>query len=66
MCTTSGAVCGGYKRMLEREKRYTEPAGKKEWSDGGQKNVLFLPKKIGYGKQPLSPVGLRPAGTSFS
>ena len=36
MCTTSGAVCGGYKRMLGRKKRYTEPAGKKEWSDGGQ------------------------------
>ena len=36
MCTTSGAVCGGYKRMLGREKQYTEPAGKKKWSDGGQ------------------------------
>ena len=36
VCTTSGAVCGGYKRMLERKKQYTEPAGKKEWSDGGQ------------------------------
>ena len=35
--TTSGAVCGGYKKMLERKKLYTEPAGKKEWSDGGQK-----------------------------
>ena len=23
--------------MLERKKLYTEPAGKKEWSDGGQK-----------------------------
>ena len=37
VCTTSGAGCGGNKRMLERKKRYTEPAGKKEWSDGGQK-----------------------------
>ena len=36
VCTTSGAVCGGYKRMLGRKKRYTEPAGKKEWPDGGQ------------------------------
>ena len=36
MCTTSGAVFDGYKRMLERKKQYTEPAGKKKWSDGGQ------------------------------
>ena len=36
VCTTSGAVCGGYKRMLGRKKRYTEPAGKKKWSDDGQ------------------------------
>ena len=26
--------------MLEREKRYTEPAGKKKWSDGGQKKLV--------------------------
>ncbi len=25
--------------MLERKKRYTEPAGKKEWSNGGQKGT---------------------------
>ena len=25
--------------MLERKKRYTEPAGRKEWSDGGQKGT---------------------------
>lgn len=39
MCTTSGAGYGGYKRMWEREKQYTEPAGKKKWSDGGQKGT---------------------------
>lgn len=46
MCTTSGAVFGGYKRMLGRKKRHTEPAGKKEWSDGGQKGVVCSPDKI--------------------
>ena len=43
VCTTSSAGCGGYKRMLERKKLYTEPAGKKEWSGGGQANSLFIP-----------------------
>ena len=37
MCITSGAGFDGYKRMLGRKKRYTEPAGMKEWSEGGQK-----------------------------
>ena len=40
MCTTSGAVCGGYKRMLGRKKRQTGPAGRKKWSDGGQ--LVFI------------------------
>ena len=46
MCTTSGAVCGGYKRMLERKKRQSEPTGKKEWSDGGQKGLVHPSDKI--------------------
>ena len=41
VCTTSCAGFGGYKRMLKREKRYTEPVGKKEWSDGGQEHLAF-------------------------
>lgn len=46
MCTTSGAVFDGYKRMLERKKQYTEPAGKKEWSDGGQAVPSCLNRQI--------------------
>jgi len=32
--------------MLERKKQYTEPAGEKERSDGGQKGLACLPNKI--------------------
>ena len=46
MCTTSGAVFDGYKRMLERKKQYTEPSGKKEWSDGGQAVPSCLNRQI--------------------
>lgn len=52
MCTTSSAVCGGYKRMLERKKRHTEPAGKKEWSDGGQAVSSCLNRR-GYSRPPV-------------
>ena len=53
VCTTSGAVCGGYKRMLGRKKRHTEPAGKKEWSDGGQAAPSCLNRQI----RPVNPPG---------
>ena len=46
VCTTSGAGFDGYKRMLERKKQYTEPAGKKEWSDGGQAVPSCLNRQI--------------------
>ena len=46
VCTTSGAGFDGYKRMLGRKKRYTEPAGKKEWSDGGQAVPSCLNRQI--------------------
>ena len=56
MCTTSGAVCGGgYKRMLERKKRYTEPAGMKEWSDGGQNDSCT---RNGFGLSTLGGANL--------
>ena len=32
--------------MLERKKQYTEPAGRKEWSDGGQKELVHPSDKI--------------------
>ena len=39
--------------MLEREKRYTEPAGKKKWSDGGQTVLSCLNRQI----RPVDPPG---------
>lgn len=53
MCTTSGAVFDSYKRMLKRKKQYTEPAGKKKWSDGGQAVSSCLNRQI----RPVNPPG---------